>query len=1043
MVQKHYRIEDLKELKWHLEEIRELEEYNRAKTVLVQAFVESWDEALIRRIISAIRAKLPEAKLAGITTINREIYDGFPTGRADDHLFESLVLDVLCFKSSTVDVKTFEIGDLCELGNGGQLGLYLSGLKDTRGVHVLAVGEDISVDNFLAMAAAENPDVIFYGESASRGYRVTNQNRIAKGCAFGDEGIITNGFVAVVFSGEDLHFRAGYNMGWTPVGKKMTITKTEGEKIVCEIDGHPAADIYKKYLGLSPEQLTVDNVCEFPFGVKRGNRIVACTGLYMGDTQKLCFTIPVYEDDEIQFSYGNPDTIFEESFDDAVEVNRFAPQAIELVACLNRTLLLKKDVETEHGFFREIIPELNLVHGNSEILYDSEGGGELNSTLISIAMREGNAPVGRHEDLYCDKSQCPFHQQTMPLIMRMTNFLQATTHDMEEEVRKAKEANAAKTRFLSSVSHEIRTPINAVLGLDEMILRESSEKQIRQYAMDIQNSGRTLLSLINDLLDSSRIDSGRMEIIPVEYELSSLLNDLVNMTGVRANEKKLDFNVNVSQDIPHVLYGDDTRIKQCALNILTNAVKYTEEGGVTMNVSAQKKDEKHIALTFSVEDTGIGIKEEDIEKLYKPFLRIEEERNKNIEGTGLGMNIVLALLKMMDSELKVESVYGKGSVFSFTVVQKVIKWDPIGDFSEMYRESVETSTNYHESFRAPDARILVVDDTRMNLTVIRGLLKATQIQIDTAESGREALSLVSKYEYDIIFLDQRMPQMDGIETLRRMKHSYDNKNHGVPVIMLTANAMSGAREMFLEEGFDDYLTKPINGKKLEKAIAERLPKEKLLPPSDEEPNESEPAEKSPFLAALSAISEISVKEGLDNCLNEEILKATISDYVVGAKENPAKILGFLEKGDIENYTITVHALKSSSGIIGAEALSELAKHLEAMGDAKNIEEIKAKTPKLIEIYKELADRLSAALEGKDASAKKDEVAEEEAELSQGEVESALSGVKELVEAFDFDGAADIIKMLSGYRLTENIKKRLTTISDHITKLERDEILEEL
>ena len=846
-------------------------------------------------------------------------------------------------------------------------------------------------------------------------------------------------------------------------------------------------------------KITMDTVCECPFAIRRGDRLMARASYGIGDG-KLQFNTPVFEGDEIRLAYGNPDIIYAEVFADAAEVRRFQPQALMLIACMNRTLLLKEDVEIERSFYSPAVPEKALYHGHSEILYDSEGGGDLNSSLVSVAFREGE-PTGATPAIEpCHRDEtCPYQAKRIPLVLRMTSFLNAITGDLESEVEKAREANEAKTRFLSSVSHEIRTPINAVLGLDEMILRESSEADIRKYAIDIQNSGRTLLSLINDLLDSSRIDSGKMELIPVEYELSSLLNDLVNMTAVRAEEKNLKLAVNVDFNIPHILYGDDTRIKQCVLNILTNAVKYTETGSVEMTVGFRRLDEENIGLSFAVKDTGIGIREEDIPKLYRPFERIEEARNRGIEGTGLGMNIVLSLLKLMGSELKVESVYGEGSTFSFEITQKVVKDEPIGDFSEMYRQSVETTVNYHESFRAPEARLLVVDDTRMNLTVIRGLLKATQVKINTAESGKEALSLVSKYHYDIIFLDQRMPQMDGIETLRRMKHSYENINQGVPVIMLTANAMSGAREMFLEEGFDDYLTKPINGKKLEKTIRELLPPEKLLPPSEEDPkaagSESEgaadgdPYASSPFLSALNRIPGLSVKEGLENCMDEDILRATIRDYAQAAGNTIERIKSFINDHDIENYTITVHALKSSSRIIGAGGLSEQAKYLEACGDEGNTGEIHEKTPALLQLYGHLAEQLLAALEGRlgeagapgpsEASAsgpseagwevrsleeseiieippiEEDDAAEQQ-EPSQAEpqeedlpalpedqLDAALAGVRELVEAFDFDGAADILNMLSGYSLTEQVKARTASLSGHIARLERDEILKEL
>lgn len=410
--------------------------------------------------------------------------------------------------------------------------------------------------------------------------------------------------------------------------------------------------------------------------------------------------------------------------------------------------------------------------------------------------------------------------------------------ELQEQRDIADSANAAKTRFLANMSHEIRTPINAVLGMDEMILRESREKAIRTYASDIMSAGRTLLSLINDILDLSKVEEGKMEIIPVHYELTSLVNDLVNMIHDRAAKKGLCFNIEVDSHIPHLLCGDETRIRQCVLNILTNAVKYTEEGSVKLKVSfsdpkrepeedasGEGHHEGSINLSFSVADTGIGMKEEDLDKLFSPYERLEEKRNRSVEGTGLGMSITKQLLFLMGSELKVDSEYGKGSSFSFTIKQRVVSWEEIGDFSGRFAGSEESVRTYHELFHAPDARILVVDDTEMNLTVIKSLLKKTEIRIDTALSGEDALTLAGTNEYDVVFIDHMMPGMDGIETLRRMRK--EGKNTGTPAVALTANAISGARETYISAGFTDYLSKPIDSGRLEKLLQNLIPSEKL------------------------------------------------------------------------------------------------------------------------------------------------------------------------------------------------------------------------
>ena len=402
--------------------------------------------------------------------------------------------------------------------------------------------------------------------------------------------------------------------------------------------------------------------------------------------------------------------------------------------------------------------------------------------------------------------------------------------ELEEQKRIADNANKAKSSFLANMSHEIRTPINAVLGMDEMIIRESGESQIRSYAKDIKTAGGTLLSLINDILDFSKIEEGRMEILPTQYELSSVVNDLVNMIRSRAEKKGLKLEVSVDPDVPHILYGDEIRIKQVALNILTNAVKYTNEGKVELDIGFDKISDDKIALKFRISDTGIGMKEEDMDKLFSPFSRIEEKRNRSVEGTGLGMSIVRQLLALMDSHLDVKSVYGEGSEFSFDIEQTVINPEPIGEVLARFGEDTDDTDEYHALFAAPSAHLLVVDDTEVNLAVFTNLLKQTKVDIDTAASGKAAISLAGSKDYDIVFIDHMMPDMDGIETLKRLKKEERVKT---VYIALTANAVSGARQMYLDAGFSDYMSKPIDGRRLEELIQRYLPKEKIVPVTGE------------------------------------------------------------------------------------------------------------------------------------------------------------------------------------------------------------------
>lgn len=420
--------------------------------------------------------------------------------------------------------------------------------------------------------------------------------------------------------------------------------------------------------------------------------------------------------------------------------------------------------------------------------------------------------------------------------IKMYVMVDSTKHyqnlrEVEREKQIADAANRAKSEFLANMSHEIRTPINAVLGMDEMILRESKESNIREYATDIQTAGRTLLNIINDILDLNKIESGKMEIVPVEYDVSGMIYDISNMIKLRAEDKNLSFRVSVSPDIPTKLYGDDVRIRQVLMNLLTNAVKYTPSGEVCFRVNLKQIVEDRggtdAIIHFEVEDTGIGIKPEDMNKLFAEFERIEVERNRNIEGTGLGMSITMRLLSLMDSELKVESEYGKGSVFSFDLRQKIVEENSNGDYETKTGSSGSKQHTYSESFIAPDAHMLVVDDNKVNRKVITLLLKKTQIGITEADSGYKAIELAASQNFDVIFMDHMMPGMDGVEAMNSIKAMKDGPCANTPIIVLTANAVEGSKEKYLEDGFDGYLSKPIEPGKLFDIIKEILPKELL------------------------------------------------------------------------------------------------------------------------------------------------------------------------------------------------------------------------
>lgn len=382
-----------------------------------------------------------------------------------------------------------------------------------------------------------------------------------------------------------------------------------------------------------------------------------------------------------------------------------------------------------------------------------------------------------------------------------------------------------KSDFLANMSHEIRTPLNAIIGMNEMVMREDIPVQAQKYSQDIYNAGQTLLAIINDILDFSKIESGKMEIVPVTYELSSVLNDVINMVTKKVNDKGLKLVTNVSQNIPYQLFGDEVRIRQIILNIVNNAVKYTQKGSVTLSVDWEWIDEVKLLLKLSVTDTGIGIKEEDLQKLFKGFQRVDMATNRNIEGTGLGLAITRRLVEQMDGRITVESVYDQGSTFTVLLPQVVMNDTPMGDFTSAYQRMHKTRERETEHFTAPDARILIVDDNKVNLVVAKGLVKKTMIQIDTVESGIEALEKIKTNRYHIVLLDHMMPEMNGLETIKRMREQEENMSKDAVIIALTANAISGSREMYMAAGFHDYLSKPIDVIKYTEMIRKYLPQE--------------------------------------------------------------------------------------------------------------------------------------------------------------------------------------------------------------------------
>ena len=619
----------------------------------------------------------------------------------------------------------------------------------------------------------------------------------------------------------------------------------------------------------------------------------------------------------------------------------------------NRSEVITSRTDINYYEYRSLI---NTVLCNDRInavlfapIYKNE---KLDSIFVTYTLLK-NSWNPLNSEMVCDKENLPifmyFFRELLASIERledrieiakMNNKLQDANNSLSELAAKADAANHAKSDFLAKMSHEIRTPINAVIGMNEMILREGKETEIHKYAFDIKRSANTLLSIINEILDSSKIESGKLEIIPVAYDISSLFYDIHNMINLRAQNKGLKLIFDIDKNMPAGLFGDDIRLRQVVVNLLTNAVKYTHEGTVTL-ITKSEVDGDKVFIDFKIIDTGIGIKEEDIDKLFGKFERIEESRNRNIEGTGLGLNISLQLLRLMGSELKVKSEYGKGSEFSFRIEQGITNFTPLGDFNERINQKISQS-NYTLSYLAPNAKILIVDDNEMNRKVVRSLLKKSQIKVSEADSGMTCIELLREQKFDIVFLDYMMPIMDGIETLKeiRNQHLCDD----VPIIMLTANAVAGAKEEFLDNGFDDYLSKPIAPEKLDKMIFEYLPKNLVL--------EGEYQEQNAEQHTLPELEEFDFGYAMSILKDKEILVNTLQDFnkMLGALPDKLNSLYINIDNDemVELYKIEVHALKSSAAMVGALLLSKIARLLEKASIEKDIDRIRILHPILCE-----------------------------------------------------------------------------------------------
>lgn len=608
--------------------------------------------------------------------------------------------------------------------------------------------------------------------------------------------------------------------------------------------------------------------------------------------------------------------------------------------------------------------------------------------------------------------------------------LQQKNEELQAARNAVEKAENARDIFLANMSHELRTPINTILGLNELILRESQEEAVKEYARDIRQAGNILLALVSDILDFSKLEADKMELTEGIYDVSSLLNDLINSISVQQRRKKLDLALEIAQDVPYKLFGDEIHIRQIIGNLLSNAVRYTEKGKITLHLSWREVAKDAIEIFVIVKDTGIGIKDEDIPKLFKAFQRMDSTVRSKDDRTGLGLAITQRLIEMMGGKLEVQSVYGKGSAFSFKIIQKVVDREPLGDFEKQYRESLRSIEDYHEKFIAPMGRILIVDDNAMNLAVAQGLLKGTRLQIDVAASGEECLELIKRKTYHLICMDHMMPVMDGVQTLHAIRALEGNPSRDIPVIALTANAVAGARELYLKEGFQDYLTKPIDADKFENMLIEYLPDNVVyLTNNREVSDEFEPQNEEEFDIRESQLylMGFNLRNGLRYMGGDKSLYGKVlHDFHSILQEKETALKDFLQKGDMPGYTIIVHSLKGNARSVGADDLADEAFELEKMAKAGQLEDVTVRSPILFSMMKNMRNSLRVYLETEAAEEKKAQTGEPETaeRITEEDWVRALQELAARLDDFDGESAAAKLRELKRYERPETDKKML-------------------
>lgn len=655
--------------------------------------------------------------------------------------------------------------------------------------------------------------------------------------------------------------------------------------------------------------------------------------------------------------------------------------------------------------------------------------------------------VCKKNQLYCNLSVNKIHDaygDVIGYIIVVTDLSERmkTVQRLEEAIKEADQASQAKSTFLANMSHEIRTPMNVIIGFSELVLKKELDSQVREYVQDIKASSENLLAIINDILDISKIESGKMELVCTDYYVASLFNDVYVIIQAQAKKKGLDFQMKIAPDVPNKLYGDKIRIRGVLINLLNNAVKYTKQGKVSLDVTVLKWEDDIATLQFKVSDTGVGIKKEEQDRLFESFSQVDRKVHYGEEGTGLGLAIAKGYVMLMEGDITVDSVYGEGSVFTAVIKQKVLDAAPL---DKSYDGEKDATDNYSlGDLKVSGVHVLVVDDNEVNLKVAGYSLQYYGFTVDTALSGKEAIELCRKNRYLMIFMDQMMPEMDGIETMKQIRRldSYYDVNGVCKIIVLTANAVGGVRNQLMQEGFDEYIGKPMNYKQLERIMLRFLPKENIhmqKTQPEKEPETDTNAKEQEKLKEM--LPQVEIQKGIANCGGKlaDYLNVLQVIYKEG-KKRLEELQTLKEQGKYSDYTIKIHALKGTSLNIGADQIAEMARKQERAGKEGDNRYINVHIEEFKQEYQVLLDNIKAVLM-QYQMLDETSVDESEEEYSETEIRKRLKDIGSCVEDMDFAGASKLIRESNQTKMPTQYQEVFARIGKWMNEMEVEKIQE--